>query len=661
MGKHTGSSTPKDAEGPYSNLGPPPYVRFISRDKYIDRIIGKIESDRTTLVVVKGHPGVGKTSIVYEIAASCLPKGQEESRRFEAVVWIKGSEEVSFADVLDEVVETLGKGGLRSLEPSKKEREVDRLLRGRSTLVVVDSVELLLDRGEVCRWLGQLPAPSQAVAVTSRMGKWKGGAPSEVEIGPMDEREADEFIEARIDQLEIRDLVKGARDLDPLRATVDGNVKMLEQCLVVIKARRRTLPQLVDDLENAKKPFDVLHERTWEALDPEARKLLATMYFFPHGAREEWLKKVSGIEASDIDSALEVLIDLGVVESNQPRLSEPPLYFTDAIMRASSKSMLASQPLLQSALEAAWSGFATGVSGEVGFCWDDISRLTVLDDDSLRRNLEFAVQEEFDRCRYDDAIAIAKGIRYYLYVRGYWSSNTNLVWADAAEAKGDIEGQFEALTYHVNVAAKQKNTTEVRRHLSKLRQLADDAQRTPINMISYRHAMALYDLARKKLTDAKETWEGNLKCIDREAFPHEFNANSRWLATCLVELGREEEARAILEDALDHAQHVGFTRGMADIRLRLASSYIREREHSLAEGQLTELASILASVRDRRYDSLYSLLMGHVENSKGHPEQALKLYRDAERGFDELGLLEDRDESRRSMDELKGGEIASKN
>src|SRR5205085_1045671 len=117
--------------------------------------------------------------------------------------------------------------------------------------------------------------------------------------------------------------------------------------------------------------------------------------------------------------------------------------------------------------------------------------------------------------RPEVAINVARDIRYWYYVRGLWSAepDVNLLRATAAKAIDDVQEEFDALVYHVNIAAKQENQVEVERHLPRLQELAQTrgAELAKKSLAGFRHARALHLLATGDLAGAEQEWRLNLE------------------------------------------------------------------------------------------------------------------------------------------------------
>lgn len=621
-----------------SNLGAAPYSRFIPREQYFAEITEAL-TERRTPVIVTGMSGVGKTSLAYEVASNCLT-GEARCPQFDAVVWVSDKENPGFttlSSVLDEIAWTLDYAGLAQLGLPEKRRRIEELARSQKILVIIDSFETIVD-SSLSKWLCNLPEPSKALVTTLKRDAQFPDTVTEVQVLGMNEAETREFVEHRLSALKLISLVQEYSKLAPLLDITKGNPKAIEIALGIIKRKKRPLFEVVESLAEAKPPFDSLCLGAWNLLDEQARQLLLSTHYFPFGAKDDSLRQVAQLDKSSFDRAAELLYDLGQLDVIQEDVDSPPIYSTHGLVSAFVGARLKAQTDINTALRGNWLAYIRGIVSGIGLCWDDITKLHVLDDQRLRQTVLLAIEWSFQHKEYESTIAIARGVRYYFYVRGFWSMDINLRRAEAAKLSGDASEEFAALTYHVNIASKQRNLIGIQAYLDRLHQLSQLHQVSHENMIAYQHALALYALASGEYDKAEEIWLQNLEQIVSSKFPHEFSANTRWLAVCYENQGRISEAHELLKKALVHAAEMNFTRGVVDIALKQATLYLSERRFDEISLKLKEIEASLKNVQDRMYDAQYSYLDGQVSDAKGQASRAKVLYEKALDSFERLGL-----------------------
>jgi len=633
-----GSTASRLTGNPRSNLGASPYSRFIKRNKVFEEVIEGL-MERTSLVLITGKSGNGKTSVAYEIATNCL-KGEENCPQFNVVVWIsdKGNPgSTSLNAVLDEVALTLDYAGLTQLTPPEKRRQIEHLARSQKILIIIDSFETIRDVS-LSKWISNLPEPSKAlVTIVKNNGEFPETV-TEVEIPGMNELETREFVEHRLSTLKLSSLVTNYSSLEPLLRITGGNAKAIETGLGIIKLKKRPLSEVVDFLANAKSPFDDFRASAWALLNQEEKRLMLATYYFPYGIQESLLKSVAQIEDANFGPSIDRLTDVSLLDLTPTGLESVPIYSTHGLVSAFVEKKLNKDQTLQTLLKTNWFRLLRQIASDVGFCWNDISRLSVLDDQYLRQTILFAIDWSFNNKEYASTIALAKDVRYYFYVRGFWSVNVNLRRAEAARLLNDKEEEFSALTYHVNIASKQQNLAEVEAHIERLSELEKSHKMTTGSLIGYHHAMALYWLAKRDFGKAEQLWRENLHDIDSALLPHEYSANLRWLAVSLEKQNRPDEAHKELEKALIHAQSMNFARGIVDIALKQATLFVEESNFSEATGKLEMAQSLLEEIGDRCYWALNFDIEGRIYAANGQIPEAKELFEKALDEFKRLGM-----------------------
>jgi tetratricopeptide (TPR) repeat protein len=641
------------ADSVYSNLPTPSYSRFIPRNELLGEIVEGL-LDRTTPVVVTGMSGVGKTSLAHEVAVNCL-SGNNECPRFDAVVWIsdKGNPgSTTLNALLDEIARTLDYTGLTQLDLLEKRRKVEGLLRSQRVVLVIDSFETIRDPS-LPQWLCNLPEPSKAIVTTQgQIGQFPRTV-TEVHVPGMNEAETHAFVEQRLARLGLTEPAFDYSKLRPFLEITNGNAKAIELGLGLIKRRRRPLKEVIQDLRMARPPFDAFCSGAWNLLDTSARVVLLATHYFPYGTQDHLLQQVAHVPAADFDRSIDLLSDLALLDLSQKDLESGPTYSTHGLVRAFVEARLNEDEALQSVLRGRWLVALREITSGIGFCWDDIGRLGILDDPALRQTVQLAIEWSFEHAEYVHTIAIANDVRYCFYVRGLWSSDINLRRADAARRIGDKEEEFAALVYHINIAAKQRNLNEVAKHLDRLAELATSDHRSRENIIGYQHALGLYALARGEYAEAEQLWLSTLAGTDPVELPHAYSATTRWLASCLEKQGRLYEAHQLLDKALSHARGLNFSRGIVDAELKKANLYLVEHRYSDAATRIRVIEPLIEQIGDRLYETQYAYANARIHDARGDLVRAKFLYEKALDGFERLGLGDRADTTRAALQNMK--------
>lgn len=316
---------------------PPRYGEFIGREAEVARVLEWVTNSRWPLAAIEGMGGIGKTSLAIEVAHRCLPGEQlAVETPFEAVVWTSARDQADFDLTLDQVLDTvagvLDYPYLTQLPPEQKIKAVDKLLRSRRTLVIVDNFETITDLALV-KFLEQTPEPSLAL-ITTRYKQLR--RVWDIPLYGLKDEETLLLIRRHSHRIGLN-VVAGADDdtLSRLAAATGNNPKAVELSLGLIKQKGLPFNTVVDELYQAsqfvEEVFDYIFIEAWKLLDIKTRQVLITMPLFVASANREALSAVSEITGFDFHKAIEQLVGMSLLEAtealdlNQQRYSLHPL------------------------------------------------------------------------------------------------------------------------------------------------------------------------------------------------------------------------------------------------------------------------------------------------------------------------------------------------
>ena len=349
----------------YENLPAPTYSQFVMRPQAFADVSDGLQQ-RSAAVLIVGLGGNGKTSLAREIAADCLRDGGE-APRFESVVWVSDKDRsgtTNLSTVLDEIARTLEFPGFTQCEYDEKRREVEHLLKGQRVLLVVDNFETITD-GALLTWLLRMPEPSKVIITTreNRREFQRGGWL--VELRGMSEAEAQTFIQQRLRLLKMEAPTRDPGQLTALMQITGGNPKAIEISLGLIKQERRPLQQIIDDLYVARGDlFEDLFVRAWRLLDETTQRILFAMLLFPDSASGEALRATAAIGRFQFDRAVERLVDLALLDTQQPDMETAARYTLHPLVRAFASARMKAQPELERTMRIAWSQYFVAFTTE---------------------------------------------------------------------------------------------------------------------------------------------------------------------------------------------------------------------------------------------------------------------------------------------------------
>jgi tetratricopeptide (TPR) repeat protein len=635
----------------YQNLPAPTYSQFVMRAQaYADVVDGLAQ--RSALVLIASLGGMGKTSLAREVAIRCL--GDAGPVHFDAVVWVSDKDRpgsTTLPGLLDEIARTLDYPGFTQFEVEEKRREVEQLLRRQRVLLVVDNFETVADRS-LLPWLLRLPEPSKALVTSREYSRAFRNNTFVLDLRGMSETEAQELIAQRLRMLRIDALVRDPAELAPLVAATGGNPKAIEISLGCLKYEHRPFRQVIDDLYAARgELFEDLFSRCWALLDEAARRVLLAMPLFLDSAGGPALGATADVQGFAFDRAVERLTDLALLDAHQADLHSAPRYTLHPLVRAFAASRLGEQPDFEAAARERWMDWYRSLVAQVGYCWDDLTRLELLD--AEQDTVHAVAQWTFEHHRYTDTLAMARGAGYYYYVRALWDKqpHINLLRAEAARHLGDLTDEIEALAYHVHMLSRQGNVAEAEAYLNRLDGMAAGVPLPPAVLYEYQYATALYWLARGHLDTAEAAWQRSLG-LAAHLTPKQYVIARQWLATCLYQQGKLPEAAALFGESLLDATRLGLQRCIIFGMVRLAAIDLDRGNLDAALAALDDSQARAHQYQDRdnlaQIARLYArahALRGDLTAARGALTTALDL-------FERLGMRRELAEARAELARL---------
>jgi tetratricopeptide (TPR) repeat protein len=643
----------------YENLPAPTYSQFVMREQTFAEVVDGLKQ-RSAVVLVVGLGGNGKTSLVREVAWHCLA-GTGDAPRFDAAVWVSDHDRPGTTNqsiVLDEIARTLDYPGFTQFAHEEKQREVEQLLKRQKILLIVDNFETITD-GALLAWLLRLPEPSKAL-ITTRTRQRDFWSCWLVELRGMSEREAQQLIVQRLRALRLDHFIGDLASFEPLIAVTGGNPKALEIALGLIKYSHRALPQIVDDLAAGRDAlFDDLFAHAWSLLDEPARRMLMALTLFPASASGQALSATADVQTYAFDRALERLADLGLIDVQQLDLNRPPRYTLHPLVRAFAAAQLAEQPSVAEHARDRWVAWYLQLADQVGFCWNDLGRLELLD--SEHETMQAAISWTFEHKRYAEAIRLIEGVRYYYNVRGLWDErlSINRMRAEAARRLGDCANQALALAHHVEIRSKQGNLAEAQACLAQLEAVVRDAQLPDDVTFEVQHARALYARAQGELALAEQHWR-ELLDLSAQQGGQKYVVNRRWLATCLAEQGRLAEAQPLYQASLRDAIQIGDQRSITGNTIKLAAINIEQGQLERAEVDLNACYATAQQYHDRRRMGEIQRLLARIDTLRGDLPVAHAALTSAADLFERMGMRRELDEAQEALQQLREQALMAK-
>jgi HAD superfamily hydrolase (TIGR01509 family) len=291
----------------------PPRVEFVGRAREKAKVLQALNS-RSYIVAIKGIGGIGKSCLALEVAYDCLHKAL-----FWGGVWnsAKREQELTLEVLLNDVAETLDYLYVIRLPLQDRLREIRRLLRSVSCLLIIDDFDMITDEA-IVDFLLALPEPSKAL-ITSRhrdiQQAWV------IPLEGMEQDEALALIRGEGRQLGFTALAKANdAELIPLYEAAGGVPLAMKWAVGQIAQEGQELDTVLDSLRRGKADmFESVFLRSYEMLTLEAQRILLTMSVFDAPVARETLEYVIDTShlAFAIDDGLRQLVRMSLIRASE--------------------------------------------------------------------------------------------------------------------------------------------------------------------------------------------------------------------------------------------------------------------------------------------------------------------------------------------------------
>jgi tetratricopeptide (TPR) repeat protein len=286
----------------------------------------------------------------------------------------------------------------------------------------------------------------------------------------------------------------------------------------------------------------IFFARAWALLDEAAQRMLIVMTFFPASVSAEALGAIANVRSFVFDRAAEKLADLALLDVQLTGLTSAPRYLLHPLVRAYASARLKEQVGFEHDARNRWMEWYTQLVSQIGYCWNDISKLDRLDFE--QENIYYVISWMYENKQLTKILDLCRGCTYYYHQRGYWDRGSKIysIRREIAKIFQDTVEQICSLAYHVQLKARQGKLEEAKILLDDLLEVTKDVELQGDSIFEFQHALALYHRSTGNINDAQTAWESSLKVADQFS-KHRHLSNIQWLGVCLLEQGKFADAK----------------------------------------------------------------------------------------------------------------------
>jgi tetratricopeptide (TPR) repeat protein len=440
--------------------------------------------------------------------------------------------------------------------------------------------------------------------------------------------------------------------LEPLLAATGGNPKAITMVAGLLKYERRPLQQIMDDLYAARGDlFDDLFSRAWALLDEAGKRILMVMTFFPDSASVEALSATADVTGFDFDRATERLTDLSLLDVQQENLTSEPRYVLHPLVRSFVAAQLVEQTDFEKAARERWVGWYVDLSSQVGYCWDALHKLELIDLE--QETMYTAIIRTYDTADYNATLQIARGVEVHFFVRGFW--HRKMFWLQAAEAARNVSdtlAELLMLSNFVQISSMQGTIIDAEPHLARLQELAEITQLPGDTLFEFQHAMALMSMAHQDIEGAQKAWD---RCQDRRLqISHNSDLCSRyWLGLCDYQKGATDKALQIFTEILEDANQQGFLRPIIFSECQLSNIFLDYNNIVAASETLLECSRKARGFQDREILAQIQCSYARLHTLRSNLPAAHSSLLEAIDLFERMGMRRELAEAREELARLE--------
>ena len=623
-------------------LPPSSYTHFVERSVLYE--IMKFLSSPATVIIIKSIGGNGKTCLAFEIATRCTSTKPEYADLpiFNSIVWISGKENISDAKikVFDTIAQNLGFADILKDPFEEKIKKITEILRTQKILLIIDNFETIEDPSELSEWLLKIPSPSKCIVTTrviyeNFVNASINGNCKIKRITGMSQEEARILIQNKAIELELH--IDKISVFDKLIEKVEGNPKAIELALGIMKQKKQTLNESIDELLSIGENFmKDLFDLSWGLLNNEERKLLQILTLFPYGIDKFTLGKISSVQNVNLKNGLNKLIDLSLL--NNIHKTTEIYYFLHSLVKEFASQKFEDNPEKHD-IRHGWMEAYLEMTEKVAHCHGEANTedLKILDKDGFKEGLEYIVSWAMDNKKYDFVIQATDNVKYYFYIRGFWASKLNILRAEAAKKTSNIQAEFDAYIYHLNILCKQENVKEISKYLPIIKDLKDlhENELTQESLIDFDHDLAIYHYMQNEYAEAIKLWGENMKKATNQ---RQINTNKRWLGNALFKNGDLQLAKEYLIKFADEVLTNEYNHNSLSAYLIMCKMQLQEKSNDALDSILLGLEKSKDS-QDHFYIAEYEFLLAKYYIEKNNVDLAKKSFFKAYDAFKANGCI----------------------
>jgi LuxR family glucitol operon transcriptional activator len=663
----------------YHNLPPLDCTRLVGRKAEVQQLLEWLSFEHPTpRMAIQGMGGVGKTTLLLEVAHQCLQASQAAQQgdsasvtevirsrpdlpTFEAIAFTSAKtqhftnfsivprfrKEGTLREILRTIARTLHCPHKPSASFAEAGDQIFRCLEHQRMLLIVDNLDELEERQDVLSFLYELPATVKVV-ITSR----ECAPLPTIRLNALAPTEALHLIQH---QAREKGMQLNLGESQMLSQTTGGIPAAIVYAIsqLALGYRLKELPLRLQQPDGDFSRF--YFERAIQSLQgTPAQSLLMALSLFSKPPSREAICTIAAVMPSSIATEGFVrLIQLSLIQLQNGGYVMPQLTRHVVLVE------LAAHPEFEQSIRERWVQWYLKLAREQGGKdWKEWQDYTLLEQEweNITNVIEWCIAHD----RYSEMCQLWRDVKCYTYSQGYrqsrlscwdtpldWLSwmiqaaQTRKDWATVAELMGDRAWKLTLIEQPQHLIAASILFTQA----WELRQYQTDCWQAELatHIAAWHLQQHQFALAAQWLTLAQELLDvAQLASFDaaRQAVLIHYYQGEVYYKT-----GEYDRSKAIFEQIAAQAQAIGWQRGLFLAKDFLANIAIEQGELDEAQQLLTEGLQVAQMQGDRCSAAYIKRSLAQLEQKRGHLSKARRWATEARDEFESLGMIPEVEET----------------
>ncbi|MEA5470047.1 NB-ARC domain-containing protein [Spirulina sp. 06S082] len=639
----------KAREYPYHNLPARDRAVFVGRTKELKQLLDFLAAHNPIhRISIEGMAGVGKTTLMMEVAHLCLEARQNQREkdfpRFDAIVFScakshrfhagrllpRLQRESSLGDIFRAIANTLDCPGILRSDFSEQFQRLRERLGNQPTLLLLDNADTLEDRENILAFLYELPTTVK-VLLTSRV---QIQLDTGIHLDSLPEKQSLELIDY---QAKLKQIPPNTFRSQPLYEKTEGNPMAIVYSIgqlasgypfetVTTRLRSPTGEIARFCLEELVKPLR----------GQLSHRLLMAIALFAAPPTQTAIASVLGVEeAFALTDSLAHLQQLSLLKLEEGR------YRMLFLTREYAIAALANHSQFEEEARSRWLTWYlhfSSLEGEYHWReWRDYGQLES-DWDNIQAVFEWCIETG----HYPEAKVFWRQIKGYSYIYGYWNERLN--WLEGllsiAQQQGDRDLEREVLgdrAWTLMLMGKPEQLAEAEDIFAELAK--EVREMNPQERLELLHSRAILAFEQQDLSLALQWFESEKQLLATIGGDRRQEIRIQYYeAGIYCKMEDFPRAKTLYQQALKRSRELQWQQLEVYILNWLAEIAVMTGELEQAEALLAQSWPMARSRNDRRSIAFHQRTQAYLARSRGCMDASQKAAIVALNHFEALGM-----------------------